>query len=135
MRSKVLQNILDETPKDVAIFVDKYADLVLRINQILSEKGYTQKSLAEKMEKRPSEIHKWLSGDHNFTLRSIAKLEAELGETLLEVPVRKPITAFHSNYEKTTYTFMQESIAREPARIKFALISAEPVKKKPAESK
>lgn len=101
MRSKVLQNILDETPKDVAIFVDKYADLVLRINQILSEKGYTQKSLAEKMEKRPSEIHKWLSGDHNFTLRSIAKLEAELGEVLLAVPVRKPTTVFQSNHEKS----------------------------------
>jgi transcriptional regulator with XRE-family HTH domain len=105
MRSKVLQRILNKTPKEVEIFVDKYADLVLRINQILSEKGYTQKSLAEKLEKRPSEIHKWLSGDHNFTLRSIAKLEAELGEILLEVPVRKPITEFHSHYKKTTYTF------------------------------
>jgi transcriptional regulator with XRE-family HTH domain len=105
MRSKVLQRILDKTPKEVEIFVDKYADLVLRINQILREKGYTQKSLAEKLEKSPSEIHKWLSGDHNFTLRSIAKLEAELGEILLEVPVRKPITEFHSHYEKTTYTF------------------------------
>jgi len=89
MRSKILQEILDETPKDVEIFVDKYTDLVIRINQILREKGYTQKSLANKLDKSPSEIHKWLSGDHNFTLRSIAKLEAELGETLLEVPVRK----------------------------------------------
>jgi transcriptional regulator with XRE-family HTH domain len=105
MRSKVLQKILDETPKEVEIYVDKYADLVLRINQILREKGYTQKSLAEKLEKRPSEIHKWLNGDHNFTLRSIAKLEAELGEILLEVPVRKPITEFKSHYQKTTYTF------------------------------
>lgn len=105
MRSKVLQRILDKTPKEVEIFVDKYADLVLRINQILREKGYTQKSLAEKLEKSPSEIHKWLNGDHNFTLRSIAKLEAELGEILLEVPVRKPITEFNSHYEKTIYTF------------------------------
>jgi transcriptional regulator with XRE-family HTH domain len=105
MRSKIFQEILDETPKEVEIFVRLYADLVLRINKILREKGYTQKSLAEKLEKRPSEIHKWLSGDHNFTLRSIAKLEAELGEILLEVPVRKPITEFQSHYKKTTYTF------------------------------
>jgi ribosome-binding protein aMBF1 (putative translation factor) len=105
MRSTVLQRILDKTPKDVEIFVDKYADLVLRINQILQEKGYSQKSLADKLEKRPSEIHKWLSGDHNFTLRSIAKLEAELGEILLEVPARKPVTEFNSHYEKTTYSF------------------------------
>ena len=50
MRSKVLQRILDKTPKDVEIFVDKYADLILRINQILREKGYTQKSLAENLD-------------------------------------------------------------------------------------
>ena len=90
MRSEVLQKIIDETPDEVKIFVDKYTDLVIRINQILHEKGYTQKSLAGKMNKNPSEIHKWLNGNHNFTLRSIAKLEAELGETLLEVPRRKP---------------------------------------------
>lgn len=105
MRSKIFQKVLDETPKDVEIFVSLYADLVLRINQILREKGYTQKSLAEKLEKRPSEIHKWLSGEHNFTLRSIAKLEAELDETLLEVPDKKPIKEFQSQYIKTTYTF------------------------------
>lgn len=76
-------------PLETKIFVDKYADLVVLIQHILKEKGYTQKLLAEKMDKTPSEIHKWLSGEHNFTLRSIAKLEAELGETLLEVPKRK----------------------------------------------
>lgn len=86
MRNKVFQDVLDETPKETEIFVKLYADLVLRVNQLLKEKGLTQKALAEKLEKSPSEIHKWLSGDHNFTLRSIAKLEAELGEKLLEVP-------------------------------------------------
>ena len=50
MRSKVLQRLLDKTPKEVEIFVDKYADLILRINQILREKGYTQKSLAENLD-------------------------------------------------------------------------------------
>lgn len=89
MRSKIFQEVLDESPKEVEIFVRLYADMVLRINEVLLEKGYTQKSLAEMLEKRPSEIHKWLKGGHNFTLRSIAKLEAELGEKLLEVPERK----------------------------------------------
>lgn len=86
MRSKTVDRLLKSTPEDVKIFVDLYADLVVRINQILREKGLTQKALAERLDKSPSEIHKWLNGDHNFTLRSIAKLEAELGEKLLEVP-------------------------------------------------
>ncbi len=82
MRSKIFQEILDETPKDVEIFVRLYADLVLKITQILREKGYTQKTFAEKLGKSNSEIHKCLNGDHNFTLRSMAKLAAELGKVL-----------------------------------------------------
>lgn len=94
MRSKVLQRILDNTPKEVDIFIDLYADLVVRVNQILNEKGISKKELADKLGKSPSEVSKWLSGDHNFTLRSLAKLSAELGEPLLEVPKKKVQTEF-----------------------------------------
>jgi ribosome-binding protein aMBF1 (putative translation factor) len=86
MRSKVAERILANTPEDVKIFTDLYADLVVRINTVLREKGINQKTLTERLDIGPSEIHKWLSGDHDFNLRSIAKLQAELGETLLEVP-------------------------------------------------
>ena len=79
MRSKIFQAVLDQTPKDVKIFVDLYGDLVVRINQLLAEKGIKRRELAEKLEKKPSEISKWLGGEHNFTLRSLAKLSAELG--------------------------------------------------------
>jgi len=88
MRSKIFQAVLDQTPKDVKIFVDLYGDLVVRINELLAEKGIKRRELAEKLEKKPSEISKWLGGEHNFTLRSLAKLSAELGEPLLEVPRR-----------------------------------------------
>lgn len=94
MRSKIFQRILDETPKEVEIFVDWYADLVVRINELLAEQNINKKELAKKMDKKPSEISKWLSGEHNFTLRSLAKLSAELGEPLLEVPKRKATTEF-----------------------------------------
>jgi hypothetical protein len=38
MRSKIFQEILDETPKGVKIFVRLYANLVIRINQLLGKK-------------------------------------------------------------------------------------------------
>jgi transcriptional regulator with XRE-family HTH domain len=94
MRSKTVDRLLKNTPKDVEIFVDLYADLVVRINQLLRENDINKKELAEKMDKKPSEISKWLSGEHNFTLRSLAKLSAELGEPLLEVPKKKAQTEF-----------------------------------------
>ncbi|MDR3697657.1 helix-turn-helix transcriptional regulator [Mucilaginibacter sp.] len=83
MRSKVAERIQKDTPEEERIFVRQYTGIVLRINEILTAKGYTQKSLAEKMNKKPSEINKWLKGSHNLTLRTLAKLEAELGEPLI----------------------------------------------------
>ncbi|HET7114914.1 MAG TPA: helix-turn-helix transcriptional regulator [Hanamia sp.] len=83
MRSKVAKRIQDETPEDVRIFVRQYTDIVVRINEIMETKGYTQKDLAEKMKKKPSEINKWLKGNHNLTLKTLAKLEAELGEPII----------------------------------------------------
>jgi transcriptional regulator with XRE-family HTH domain len=86
MRSKIAQRIMHDTPEETKIFVKKYGDIVVRVYQILREKGLTQKELAEQMGKSQSEISKWLSGDHNFTLRSLAKLEAELGSEIIYVP-------------------------------------------------
>jgi transcriptional regulator with XRE-family HTH domain len=102
MRSKVAKRILDKTPKEVEIFARMYGDLVVRINRLLKEKGYTQKDLAEKLEKKPSEISKWLNGNHNFTIRSLAKLEAELGETILDVPKKRTFKT--SGGIKTSFT-------------------------------
>ncbi len=108
MKSKLFRQILEETPLETKIFVDKYADLILRINQILKNKGFSQKELAERMDKKPSEISRWLSGNQNITLRSIARLEAELGETLIEIPTRGFSAHFKDDYETTFHTFSIE---------------------------
>ncbi|MFW5701206.1 MAG: helix-turn-helix domain-containing protein [Cyclobacteriaceae bacterium] len=102
MRSTVFQRILDKTPEDIKIFTRHYSDLVVRINFLLKEKGYSQKDLAEKLDKKPSEISKWLKGDHNFTLRSLAKLEAELGAPLFYVPKTKSFIS--DGGSKTSFT-------------------------------
>ncbi len=94
--------MLAKTPEETKIFVAKYADIVVRVNELIRDKGHTQKSLAEKLGKKPSEISKWLNGEHNFTLRSLAKLEAELGEPIINVPQRKKFES--SNGKKLTMT-------------------------------
>lgn len=86
MRSKIAQRIIDETPAEVRILTRWYGDIVVRIHQLLREKGWSQKDLAEKLEKKPSEISRWLSGEHNFTLTTLAKLQAELEAEILYVP-------------------------------------------------
>ena len=56
-----------------------------RICEILKSKGLTQKEFAGQLNKRESEISKWLTGRHNFTMQTIAKIETALGCKLIDV--------------------------------------------------
>lgn len=103
MRSKVAQRILSETPEETKIFARMYGDIVIRVNQLLKDRGFSQRDLADKMNKRPSEINKWLVGEHNLTLRSLAKLEAELGETIIYIPQTIAVSAGEGKRYVTVY--------------------------------
>ncbi len=90
MRSKVAERLLARTPKEIAIFTDLYADLLVRVSEILKEKGITKETVESIPGEEPSEVENWLNDEFSFTLFAIARLSAELGEPLLEVPgVRK----------------------------------------------
>lgn len=107
MRSKVAKFILAETPEETRIFVNLYSDIVVRINQLLKKKGLNQKAFAQNLDKRPSEINKWLNGNHNFTIKSIAKIQAELGESIIYVPKRQDFTS--NNSKKKNFTVFRNN--------------------------
>lgn len=86
MKSAIARQVLAETPAETHQFVRRYSELTLRIAELMEAKGWTQKDLARKMGKNPSEISKWLNGEHNFTLKSLAKLEVELEADLIQIP-------------------------------------------------
>lgn len=56
-----------------------------KIHQLLSDQGMTQKELAKKMGKTEAEVSVWLSGQHNFTLRTLAKISAVLGQDIIQI--------------------------------------------------
>ena len=63
----------------------------------LSHAPWTQSDLAKAMNKRESEISKWLGGGHNFTIATIAKIEVALGEDILSVKhYRKPVSGYNA---------------------------------------
>lgn len=70
---------------DVTRFVDHSFDVVNKIHAILEKQGKTQRDLAVMLGKNESEVSKWMRGTHNFTLKSIAKIEAVLGENIFTV--------------------------------------------------
>jgi transcriptional regulator with XRE-family HTH domain len=74
---------IEAMPEDSRIFVDKSMEIADYIFRIMEVKGMKQKDLATALGKTEAEISKWLAGMHNYTLRSLAKMEAALGETII----------------------------------------------------
>ena len=81
-----LEELNFQVPEDIKIYVDLCNNIVDRVHDILEKKGITQRQLADSLDKYESEVSRWLSGDHNFTLRTIAKIQAFLGEKIIQIP-------------------------------------------------
>ncbi len=56
-----------------------------RLDSLMQEKGLSKKQLADAIGKRPSEITRWLSGEHNFTISTLVKLSTFFGQPLITV--------------------------------------------------
>lgn len=91
-------------PADSRIFVDKSLEIADYIFRLMEEKGLKQKDLADKMGKSEAEVSKILGGMHNLTLRSIAKLEAALGEVIVCTPAKQVFTGPMGKLEKGLFT-------------------------------
>lgn len=73
-------------PADSKIFVDKSLEIANYIFRVMESKDMKQKDLANALGKSEAEISKWLAGMHNYTLRSLSKIEAALGESIICTP-------------------------------------------------
>ena len=56
-----------------------------RLDFLMKEKGLSKKQLADAIGKRPSEITRWLSGEHNFTISTLAMLSSFFGQPIVTV--------------------------------------------------
>lgn len=56
-----------------------------RLDFLMQEKGLSKKQLADAIGKRPSEITRWLSGEHNFTISTLAMLSTFFGQPIITV--------------------------------------------------
>ena len=56
-----------------------------KINSLMKERGLSKKQFADQIGKRPSEITRWLSGQHNFTVSTLAMLSTFFGKSIISV--------------------------------------------------
>lgn len=85
MANDSLREILDILPKEVQIRTKLSIGIAKRIEYLMIEKGLSKKKLAESMNRRPSEVTKWLSGEHNFTIATLSMLSAFFDSNIIDI--------------------------------------------------
>ena len=78
VQNDLFRKCLASIPEEQKIEFDLSFGIAERISDVL-------KDFARRLHKRESEISKWMTGRHNFTLQTIAKIEAVLGCKLIDV--------------------------------------------------
>lgn len=80
-----LNEIFEEIPKEKREETRLSFAISDRLDYLMQKKGLSKKQLADAIGKRPNEITRWLSGEHNFTISTLAMLSAFFGEPLVDV--------------------------------------------------
>lgn len=83
--SRSLQEMLGNIPEDTQIKIDLSIEISDRIEVLMQERGLSKKQFAEALGKRPSEVTKWLSGQHNFTLATLSMISLYFGKPIIRV--------------------------------------------------
>lgn len=94
MKKKVFKSInvpevkdaIESLPSEEKIFLDRSMEIASYIVELMHQHGILQKELASRMSKTEAEVSRMLSGMQNYTLRSLAKVEAALGCQVIYVP-------------------------------------------------
>lgn len=72
-------------PQNIKEEIDLSFAISNKINALMQERGLSKKQFAEQIGKRPSEITRWLSGQHNFTVSTLAMLSTFFGKSIISV--------------------------------------------------
>lgn len=83
--AKWLQEAINNVPADIKKQYDYSFDLSDRIVEQMEAKGISRQELARRTGKKPSQVTLWLSGQHNFTLATIAKISVALEHDFLKI--------------------------------------------------
>jgi transcriptional regulator with XRE-family HTH domain len=82
-----ISDFLKSIPDSERRYIKISSDLAAQISAYLVEKGWLQSDLAKNLGKNESEISKWLSGTHNFTVKTLASIENVIQKDLFIIPL------------------------------------------------
>ncbi len=85
IQNAIFRECLASIPEETKAEFELSFAIADRIAYLLEAKGMTQRDLAQKMGKRESEVSKWLTGRHNFTTNTLARISLALGSPIINV--------------------------------------------------
>ncbi|MDE6042326.1 MAG: helix-turn-helix transcriptional regulator [Muribaculaceae bacterium] len=82
---KSLEEMLGPVPESLQRETELSFQISDRIYELMQKRGLSKKQFADALGKRPCEVTKWLSGQHNFTIATLGALSAFFGQPIITV--------------------------------------------------
>lgn len=82
---KSLDEMLGPIPESMQKETDLCFQISDRIYELMQERGLSKKQFADALGKRPCEVTKWLSGQHNFTIATLTMISSFFGTPIISV--------------------------------------------------
>lgn len=79
------REMVNQVPPEIKEEINLSFAISNKIDTLMQERGLTKKQFADQIGKRPSEITRWLSGQHNFTVSTLAMLSSFFGKSIITV--------------------------------------------------
>ena len=87
-----METIRQQTPPEINKQVDLCVAIANRVYDIMEERGMSQRDLARALGKTETEVSRWLSGTHNLTIATIAKIAIVLNDDIIATTIsQKPL--------------------------------------------
>lgn len=74
-----------EVPEELKLEIGWSDAIAQKIINRLCELGLSQKDFAKEVGKTEDEVSNWLSGTHNFTLRTLSKISKVLNVDIIQI--------------------------------------------------
>jgi transcriptional regulator with XRE-family HTH domain len=83
--SALISGLLNELTTAEKLQVSTKMQVAARLHDLITAAGLSKGAFAEKVNKNPSEITKWLSGTHNFTIDILCEIALALNVPVAEL--------------------------------------------------
>lgn len=117
-----MSNYLDKLYNEIAPERKRrfeYADKISAyLRSRLDREGISQKDFAEKMDMSPSQLSRYMNGEANLNLETIAKLEIALDDRI--IMIREPLTSLRQKVK-----YMEEEQRETASSIVYSIGSKE----------